>query len=142
MTTVLFCCTGNAVRSPIAEGFARQAFRPDVNVISRGWIPTLSVDEFAVGIAQREGVDISGHRPRVATDQELASADIIVDLTEMCFFKNSATKGVYISLPVPDPSKVEGEISEIGKAWVNAGEIIKAAIEELKVRFPRLVKTT
>lgn len=142
MTTVLFCCTGNAVRSPIAEGLARQAFRPDVDVISRGWIHTSSVDEFAVEIARLEGVDIRGHRPRVATNQELASADIIVDLTEMRFFKDSATKGVYISLPVPDPSKVEGEISEIRKAWVNAGKIIKAAIEELKVLFPGLVKTT
>jgi glycine hydroxymethyltransferase len=63
---VLFVCTGNICRSPIAEGFFRHLLgnRRDIEVASagvhavRGQPPSL----YAVQVCEEEGVDISGLR--------------------------------------------------------------------------------
>ena len=66
MKSVLFVCTGNICRSPIAEGLFRRLLgnRKDIAVASagvhavRGQPPSL----YAVQVCEEEGVDISGFR--------------------------------------------------------------------------------
>ena len=73
MKSVLFVCTGNICRSPIAEGLFRRLLgnRKDIEVASagvhavRGQPPSL----YAVQVCEEEGVDISGLR-----SQPLAAA--------------------------------------------------------------------
>jgi glycine hydroxymethyltransferase len=68
---VLFVCTGNICRSPIAEGFFRRLLgnRKDIEVASagvhavRGQPPSL----YAVQVCEEEGVDISGLRSQPLT---------------------------------------------------------------------------
>jgi glycine hydroxymethyltransferase len=69
--SVLFVCTGNICRSPIAEGIFRQMLgnRKDIEVASagvhavRGQPPSL----YAVQVCEEEGVDISGLRSQPLT---------------------------------------------------------------------------
>src|SRR5437899_11661336 len=68
---VLFVCTGNICRSPIAEGLFRRLLgnRKDIEVASagvhavRGQPPSL----YAVQVCEEEGVDISGLRSQPLT---------------------------------------------------------------------------
>jgi len=75
---VLFICYGNICRSPFAEQVARSALGKR-NVSSAGFFPKegRASPENAVRAASEFGVDLSGHRSRVLTAQDVAQADAI-----------------------------------------------------------------
>jgi len=86
--TVLFVCTGNICRSPLAEGFLADRSRrlPDgaVRVRSagtwaRGGDPPVPE---SILVARERGVDISGQECAPLTAQELDGADLIVAMAE------------------------------------------------------------
>lgn len=58
---ILFLCTLNAVRSPIAEAFAKEYY-PEHKFTSAGMV-TGPIDYFAVEVMQEVGLDISKHEP-------------------------------------------------------------------------------
>jgi protein-tyrosine-phosphatase len=63
--SVLFVCTGNGSRSPIAEALLRHHTGGRVRAASAGIRPRASIDPDAVRVLREEyGVDVSGHRPR------------------------------------------------------------------------------
>ena len=63
--SVLFVCTGNGTRSPIAEALLRHHTRGRVKALSAGIRPRASTDANAVRVLRDEyGVDIAGRRPR------------------------------------------------------------------------------
>ena len=83
--TVLFVCTGNTCRSPLAEGFARAEFEArglDYGAESAG----LSADEGGANeksilAAEEYGIDISGHRARQLTLETAEKAERIYTMT-------------------------------------------------------------
>ena len=85
MKSVLFVCTGNICRSPIAEGIFRQLLgnRRDIEVASagvhavRGQPPSL----YAVQVCEEEGVDISGLRSQPLTAALIDRATHIFAMT-------------------------------------------------------------
>jgi protein-tyrosine phosphatase len=85
MTMVLVVCTGNVCRSPIAEGLLRAAFAerlgPDVLEVASagtmGWTGS-GADPRSIRAAGEHGVDISGHRAREVSDEDIARAELIV----------------------------------------------------------------
>jgi RpiB/LacA/LacB family sugar-phosphate isomerase len=85
MKTVLFVCTGNVCRSPMAEGIFRQAVenRGSYRVLSAG----LGAAEgqppspFAVQAVKELGIDISGVRSRMLTPELVEEADYILGMT-------------------------------------------------------------
>jgi len=82
---VLFVCTGNICRSPIAEGMFRQMIgnRKDIEVASagvhavRGQPPSL----YAVEVCESAGVDISGLRSQPLTTPLVERATHIFAMT-------------------------------------------------------------
>jgi len=82
---VLFVCTGNICRSPIAEGLFRQLIgnRDDIEVSSagvhavRGQPPSL----YAVQVCENEGVDISGLRSQPLSADLVERASHIFAMT-------------------------------------------------------------
>jgi arsenate reductase len=60
---LLFLCTGNACRSQMAEGWARQLLGGSMEVWSAGVIAA-GLDPRAVAVMREAGVDISGHRSK------------------------------------------------------------------------------
>src|SRR6201997_3897679 len=83
--TVLFVCTGNVCRSPMAEGlFGRMiAERPDLRVLSAGvsTYPGQPPSAHAVEVLAELGVDISQHRSRPLSEKVIDEADWIVAMT-------------------------------------------------------------
>ncbi len=79
-SAVLFACTFNAVRSPMAEGLLRQLLGHRIYVESIG-VREGELDPFAVQVMDEIGIDIAGHRPRTFDDLEDGSFDTIISLS-------------------------------------------------------------
>ena len=77
---VLFSCTRNAVRSPMAEGLLKHLLGHRVYVDSVGVRP-LEIDPFVVEVMDELGIDLSRHRPKSFDDLEDTSYDLIVSLS-------------------------------------------------------------
>tara|TARA_B100000614_G_scaffold231414_1_gene225373 strand:- start:175 stop:609 length:435 start_codon:yes stop_codon:yes gene_type:complete len=78
--SVLFACTHNAIRSPMAEGLMKLLHGRRVYVDSVGVRPQ-EVDPFAVAVMDEIGVDISRHKAKSFDDLEDSSFDVIVSLS-------------------------------------------------------------
>lgn len=80
MSNVLFLCSGNTCRSPIAAGIAKRVFGPSHTILSAGAETGNGgpIAENAIHAAACLGVDISGQSTRDITGLDLASFDIIV----------------------------------------------------------------
>lgn len=77
---VLFACTQNAVRSPMAEALARHYFGRDIYFASAG-LKRGEADAFAVAAMEEIGIDISRHKPHTFEDLEDSNFDLIVTLS-------------------------------------------------------------
>ena len=78
--SILFACTMNAVRSPMAEGIMKHYFGNRVYVDSVG-VRSADVDPFAIGVMEEIGIDISYHKPKLFSQLEDSSFDIVVSLS-------------------------------------------------------------
>ena len=85
MKTILFVCTGNICRSPMAEGLLRQVVkgRGDLRVLSAGVgaVDGLPPSEHAVRALRELGLDISKQRSRMLTAHLVEEADYIFGMT-------------------------------------------------------------
>ena len=64
---VLFACTENALRSPMAEGIAKFLVGHGIFIDSVG-VRKGELDPFAVAVMDEIGIDISGHRAKSFDD--------------------------------------------------------------------------
>src|SRR5438128_1684599 len=85
MKTILFVCTGNVCRSPMAEGIFRQAVkgRGNYRVLSAGLgaLEGQPPSAYAVQAVKELGIDISGQRSRMLTPEMVQQADYIFGMT-------------------------------------------------------------
>src|SRR5919108_5384639 len=85
MKTILFVCTGNVCRSPMAEGLFRHAVkdRGDFQVFSAGVgaIDGQPPSAYAVAVLKELGIDISKQRSRMLTADLVQMADYIFGMT-------------------------------------------------------------
>jgi protein-tyrosine-phosphatase len=78
--SVLFCCTLNALRSPMAEGIFKLLHNRRVFVDSVG-VRAGELDPFAVAVMDEIGIDISRHRCKTFDNLEDTSFDLIISLS-------------------------------------------------------------
>lgn len=85
---ILFVCTGNTCRSPMAEGLLRQmaedAEIDDIEVSSAGIFAfeNQAASKNAIAVADSRGVDLRGHRARKITKKQIAESDIVLTMTD------------------------------------------------------------
>jgi protein-tyrosine-phosphatase len=80
MSSILFLCSGNTCRSPIAAGIAKRVFGPSHRIISAGAETGNGgpIAKNAIQAAKCLGVDISGQLTRDMAGMDLASFDLVV----------------------------------------------------------------
>jgi len=143
---ILFVCTGNTCRSPMAEGLLRRALEgKDIEVVSAGTgaFPGASASAEAVEVMREEGIDISAHTSRLLDGFLLEDADRIFVMTEghldfiTSWFKSMRDKmwllrefdpvkndGSYPNIPDPIGASVD--------EYRKVKEILKRTIAELE----------
>lgn len=84
---LLFVCTGNTCRSPLAEAITRRA------LAERGWnhvevgsagvaaMPGVSASDGARTVSEQNGLDLSAHRSAQLTPERVAEADLVLVMT-------------------------------------------------------------
>ena len=87
MLHVLFVCTGNTCRSPMAKGIYEELSRKHgiVSIFSSaalGFSNGQPASEKAVEVCKEIGIDISEHRSRTIKEYDLGYADLFVVMTE------------------------------------------------------------
>ncbi len=78
--SVLFCCTQNALRSPMAEALMKHLHGRQIYVDSAG-VRAGPLDEFAVAVMDELGIDITKHKAKTFDDLEDGSFDIVISLS-------------------------------------------------------------
>ncbi len=77
---VLFACTMNSIRSPMAAALVRRRYKDVIQVDSCG-VYDGYLDPFMVQVMEDWGVDLADHIPKNFDDLDLHEFDLIVVLT-------------------------------------------------------------
>lgn len=147
---ILFVCTGNTCRSPLAEGLAR------AEIARRGWKHVevasagLSAGEgeratrAGVVVAGRAGIDLKAHRSRRLTPEIAESADLILgmgpghvfELRRLGVGERAMTLGDFVAgtegagPAVPDP--FGGNEAVYQDTFEELRELVSAALDRLE----------
>src|SRR5208337_1748671 len=78
---VIFICSFNSVRSPIAEGFLQQRGTGQYTVFSAGVAP-IQVNPFTVRVMQEVKIDISDHKPASLYQYRNENFDYVITLCD------------------------------------------------------------
>ncbi len=109
--SVLFACSENALRSPMAEAIAKHRFGSRIYIDSVG-VREREIDAFVVEVLAEIGIDASRHVPKRMDDLLDTSFDLIVSLSPEAHHRSieltrtSAAEVEYWN--TLDPSLVEG----------------------------------
>lgn len=79
---IIFVCTGNTCRSPMAEGYLKSKNLDNVNVTSRGFGGGEIANPNSVAVMGEVGIDISGHISVRITVDDIKLCDAIICMTE------------------------------------------------------------
>jgi protein-tyrosine-phosphatase len=116
--SVLFACTHNSIRSPMAAALMRNLHGRRVFVDSVG-VRTAPIDPFAVAVMAEIGVDIKDHQAKSFDELEDTSFDSVACDVEFW--------------PVLDPTGMEGNREETLAAYRMVRDQLQRRIVE---RFP------
>ena len=130
--SVLFACTLNTVRSPMAEALARHYFGREIYFASAG-IKRGEPDPFALAAMEEIGVDMYRHRPHLFEDLEDSNFDVIVSLSPEAhhraleFTRTMAVDVIY--WPTPDATAAQGSREQMLDAYRDVRDRLAARIK-------------
>jgi protein-tyrosine-phosphatase len=132
---ILFACTLNAVRSPMAAAMMRHLFGKFVYIESAG-VRAGELDPFAVEAMEEIGIEIAKHKPRRFDDLEDGAFDLVVTLSPeaqhraMELTRTSAAEIEY--WPTMDPTAMEGSREQRLQAY---REVRDELMRRIRARF-------
>ncbi len=119
-SAVLFACTMNAIRSPMAAAIMHHYWGHKVYVASAG-IAAGDPDPFVGLIMDEIGIDLKKHRPHSFEDLEDSAFDLLITLSPEAQARAkdmSRTMAISVeSWGVPDPSVVVGSREQILESY-------------------------
>jgi protein-tyrosine-phosphatase len=133
---VLFACSKNAVRSPMAEALLRHLAGKRVYVVSAG-VRAGEPDPFAAAVMEELGIDIARHRPHALDELGDTSFDLIVSLSPEAHHKAlQLAEGFAVEVeywPTADPTLAQGSREQILDAY---RAVRDGLFRRIKQRFP------
>jgi len=132
-TAILFVCTQNAIRSPMAAALMHAAHGHKVYVASAG-IRAGDPDPFVGMIMDEVGLDLTRHRPHSVDDLADSAFDLAITLSpEAHDFAQEMAKTMAIEVehwPTPDPSVEQGSREQILAAYRAVRDGLKKRMTE------------
>ncbi|WP_297585375.1 hypothetical protein [Devosia sp.] len=116
---MLFVCSMNSVRSPIAAALARQAFPGRIIARSVG-VNGGKADQFVHEVMEEVGIDMSVHTPHILDELVANHFDLVITLSEDApdaVRKKDLEMGALEQWTVEDPSLVEGSRDVVLNAY-------------------------
>ncbi|TXL77673.1 low molecular weight phosphatase family protein [Vineibacter terrae] len=111
-SSVLFACTLNSVRSPMAEALAKRYYGRRAYFDSAG-VRAGDLDGFTVSVLDEVGVDIHRHTVKTLDEIDPSEFELIITLSPEAHHaaleltRDAATQVEY--WPTPDPSVIEDD---------------------------------
>ncbi len=136
-SAVLFACTLNAIRSPMAAAIMHHHFGHKTYVASAG-IAAGDPDPFVGIIMDEIGIDLKKHRPHSFEDLEDSAFDLLITLSpeaELRAKDMSRTMAIQVeSWPIEDPSRVSGSREQILESYrAVRDDLVKRIVERFSV---------
>lgn len=132
-SSILFVCSENALRSPMAEALAKAMFGAEVFVDSVG-VRDGELDPLAIAVLDEIGLDMSRHKSKRLDDLMDTSFEVIVTLSPEAQHKAIELTRVTASeveyWPTPDPSVAEGHRDTRLAAYRELRDYLRRRIEE------------
>ena len=140
-SSVLFACSMNSIRSPMAEAILKHLHGRRLYVDSVG-VRAAEVDGFAVAAMDEIGIDIARHRPKTFEELEDTSYDLVISLSPEAQHRAvelTRTMDCEVEFwPVLDPTiVVEGSREERLEAYRQVRDHLMGRIVERFPAFPR-----
>lgn len=137
LPTVLFVCSMNSVRSPIAAALARQAFPGRLIARSVG-VNGGKADQFVHEVMEEIGIDMSVHTPHILDELVANHFDLVITLSDDAsdaVRRKGLEMGALEEWQVEDPSLVEGSRETVLNAYRalrdNLRKRVRARLESL-----------
>ena len=132
-SAILFACSENSLRSPMAEGLLKHLLGHRIYVDSVG-VRAREVDPMAVEVMDEIGIDISRHRSKTFDDLEDTSYDLIVSLSPEAQHSSvelTRTMACEVEFwPTLDPTAIEGTREQQLTAYRQVRDGLKRRIEQ------------
>ncbi|MBO0904080.1 low molecular weight phosphatase family protein [Jiella sonneratiae] len=137
VSSVLFLCGMNAIRSPIAEALARSVLPQTVYIASAG-VRQGRRDPFVDAVLAERGLSLGDRQPQRFEDLEDGYFDLIVTMAPEAHhaaLDATGTASVEVEFwPMPDPSVVTGSREQILEAY---RDVLKRIEQRIERRFGR-----
>jgi arsenate reductase len=131
MIKVMFLCTGNACRSQMAEGFAREFGKGIIEPFSAGLIAA-GLHPRASAVMKEIGIDIALQKSKTIDEKLLKTMDVVITLCgnaeHSCPWTPPEIKRIH--WPINDPVGTMGSEEKIMKAFRRARDEIRARVEQ------------
>ncbi|MES2307371.1 MAG: ribose 5-phosphate isomerase B [Verrucomicrobiota bacterium] len=146
MKKVLFVCTGNVCRSPMAEGLFRDLVKNDTGyrVCSAGLAAPhgQAASPYSVDVMKEIGLDISSHRSQPITESLIREADAIFVMTyshldHMIMIFPEASEKTFLIRHFEE--NVPSELREVYDPIGQTRDVYRATREQIKLSMPKLL---
>jgi uncharacterized protein (UPF0262 family)/protein-tyrosine-phosphatase len=132
LPSVLFVCSMNSVRSPIAAALARKFFAGRIIARSAG-VQSGKADGFVHEVMEEIGIDMSVHTPHILDELVASRFDLVVTLSadaEAAVEARNLDLGTRESWTVVDPTTTEGNREAVLSAYRTLRDQLQARVRE------------
>jgi protein-tyrosine-phosphatase len=140
---ILFVCSGNTCRSPLAEALfrrmLREAGRDDIGVTSAGTsaYEGAPASEGAYLVGLEAGLDLSEHRARLLDEHLVRQADLILTMGSGHLARVERLGGIGKSHLLGEYAGVTGEDPEVHDPFGGEVEVYRSTLRRLETLLAR-----
>jgi len=131
--SVLFVCTLNSIRSPMAEGLMKQKFGADIYVQSCG-LEAGELSSLMVAVMGEKNIDMADHKAKTLSEIADTSFDMVIAFTQdveaavRAMFDDSDTR--VECWPTPDPTQGAMDVRAMMDNFRAVRDVIDMRIEK------------